>query len=271
MYGVNSLFIASVLFASMALAIEAGYQLGRGKQGAVSDSTKAHVNAIQASLLGILALLLGFTFSLALQRFDRRSEAVVAEANAIGTTYLRAQLLPKSVRGEAQQLLQNYIDFRIAAGGISLDHEAKRQAYLAKGKEILDATWGCALRAAEADNSPVTTGLFIQSLNELIDSFGRRDAELNRHVPEVIWLLLYGTFLITGGVIGYSAGISGHRPSSVTYILVALIVILVFIIVDLDRPRRGLIRVDQSSLTDLKTATDAAQTAGVHPAVTDCR
>ena len=265
MYGLNSLLIAGVLFFSMAVAMEAGYRIGRIRTRSASDAARTHVNAIQASLLGVLALLLGFTFSLALQRFDKRSEAVVDEANAIGTTYLRAQLLPNSVRSEARKLLQNYVDYRVRAGAVSLDNEAERQAHLANAKEVLDDIWSCALRAVEDDKSPVTAGLFIQSLNETIDSFGRRNAELNRHVPEVIWLLLYGTFLVTGGVLGFSTGLAGHRPSLVTYILIALIVVLTFIIVDLDRPRRGLIRVDQTSLTDLKAAIDLAQSAVPRP------
>jgi hypothetical protein len=99
--------------------------------------------------------------------------------------------------------------------------------------------------------------LFIQSLNEAIDSHGRRIAALNRHVPEPVLIILFGTFLMTCGVVGYAAGITGHRLSEVTYILVALIVVLAFIIMDIDRPRRGLIKVDQTSLSDLKVAVDA--------------
>jgi hypothetical protein len=155
----------------------------------------------------------------------------------------------------------------LQAGAITLEKEAERKALLDKTNQVLDAIWGSAQQAAEDDNSPVTTGLFIQALNEAIDSYGRRDAELSRHVPEVIWLLLCGTFLITSGVIGYSAGIAGHRPTLVTYILVVLIVVLAFIIVDLDRPRRGLIKVDQSSLTHLKAAIDMAQAVGSQPTV----
>ena len=96
MYNYSSVLIVAILFVFMVLAIEAGYRIGGRTQSLVNESTKTQINAIQASLLGILALLLGFTFSLSLQRFDSRSEAVVNEANAIGTTYLRAQLLPSA-------------------------------------------------------------------------------------------------------------------------------------------------------------------------------
>jgi len=267
LYGVNSFLIAGILFASMVVTIEVSSRIGRANHESTSEAAKTHVHAIQASLLGILALLLGFTFSLALQRFDTRSEAVVDEANAIGTAYLRAQLLPTTVQGEVRRLFQTYVDLRIQAGAISFAYEAERQVFVVRGNQVLDELWSCARRAAEEDPSPVTTGLFIQSLNEAIDSFGRRDASIRRHVPEIILFLLYMTFLMTSGVVGYSAGIAGHRPPFVTYIMVALTVLLAFIIIDLDRPVRGLITTDQTSFTDLKAAIDAAEAGVAQPAI----
>lgn len=272
LYGTGSLLLVGTLCALMVLACEAGYRLGRACQTRANAATREHVNAIQASMLGILALLLGFTFSLALQRFDSRSEALVDEVNAIGTAYLRAQLLPQAVRSEAQALLHRYVELRAQASAISLDHEAQRQALQARSNAVLDALWRCARQAAALDPGPVGSGLFIQALNEAIDANGRRDAELSRHVPEQILLLLYASFVVCAGVLGYSSGIAGHRPAPVTYILVLLIVVLAFVIVDLDRPRRGLIRVDPSSLIQLKSAIDAAQSGAApqapRPAVT---
>jgi hypothetical protein len=245
----------------MALVIEVGYRIGRRHQVSTNDSSKAHVNAIQASLLGILALLLGFTFSLALQRYDSRSQAVVDEANAIGTTYLRAQLLPASVRADTQRLLREYVDLRVHAGTVTLAQEAERDALLAQANRLQNALWRQARKAAEEDARPVTSGLYIQALNGLIDAYGSRDAALDRHVPETVLFLLYGTFLMAGVIVGYASGAAGHRASFVTYIMVALIVLLVYIIIDLDRPRRGLIEVSQKSLTDLQAAVRAEASA----------
>jgi len=254
MYDINTLVIAGGLFVSMAFAIETGFRIGiRNKQSA-DEASKAQVATIQASLLGVLALLLGFTFSLALQRFDRRSEAVVDEANAIGTAYLRAQLLPASVRNNVQKLLRDYLDQRIQASAITLANQADREALLAQSSRTQTVLWGYARQAADEDPSPVKSGLFIQSLNDLIDNLGKRDAALDRHVPEVVLLLLYGTFVMAGVIVGYASGLAGHRASFVTYIMVSLIVVLVFIILDLDRPRRGLIEVSQKSLIDLQAA-----------------
>jgi uncharacterized membrane protein (Fun14 family) len=259
MYDQSSFLIVAVLFVSLALAVEVGYRIGRRVQGRASEASRSHVSAVQASLLGVLALILGFTFSQALQRYDSRSEAVVDEANAIGTAYLRAQLLPSSVRGEVTASLRDYLDTRVRASVIPLSDEAARQALLAKTDQQQAALWGYASQAVEEDPNPVPTGLFIQSLNDMIDSYGRRIAALDRHVPEVVLYLLFATFLLTLGIVGYAAGVAGHRVSLVTYIMVVLIVLLVFVIIDLDRPRRGLIQVNQESLTELQRSIQAQQ------------
>lgn len=273
MYDIDSVQIAAVLCVSMILAIEAGYRIGRKTPwsglhaDAGKDAYQAHINTIAASLLGILALLLGFTFSLALQRFDSRSAAVVEEANAIGTACLRAQLLPVSLRAEVQKSLREYLDLRVQASAVTLDDRTARKALLDKTGLAQAALWRYARQAAEENPNPVTSGLFIQSLNDLIDAFGRRDAALARHVPESVLLLLYATFLLAGAIVGYASGVAGHRASFAAYIMVALIVVLVFTILDLDRPRRGLIQVSQQSLIELQTVINAESGAGARPAV----
>ncbi|NOV28882.1 hypothetical protein [Methylomonas sp. ZR1] len=253
-YDIDSLLIACVLLLSMALTIELGYRLGLKINPKVDDNFKAHVNSISGSLLGILALLLGFTFSLSLQRYDSRSEAVVDEANAIGTAYLRAQLLPKSVSAEVSSLIRNYLDLRVRTGTVDLTQRGQREALIAEAGRMQAKLWDYARQANEQAPNPVTTGLFIPALNDLIDNFGKRDAEVKRHVPELVLALLYVTFVMSGALVGYTNGLAGHRTSFVTYIMVWLIVVMVFIILDLDRPYRGVIRVSQQSMIDLQTA-----------------
>ena len=118
------------------------------------------------------------------------------------------------------------------------------------------ALWDDALRAAELVPNPVTSGLFIQALNDMIDSFGRRDAALNRHVPEIVLWLLFGTFLISGLIVGFAAGGGGRRPSWVTYAMTVLILVLVFV-----RPRRGLIKVSEKSMLDLQASIKGSSSA----------
>ena len=208
MYDINAGLIASILLLVALAAIEIGFRVGRRSQGAaLDDDSKAHINATQASTLGILALLLAFTFSLSLQRFDTRSDAVVDEANAIGTAYLRAQMLPVPLRDETRALLRDYVDLRVKAGSVSITHDDEWAALTAEASVLQNALWAKARRAAEANPNPVPSGMFVQATNDLIDSFGRRDAAIHRHVPEVVLLLLVGTFLITSAIVGFSGGI----------------------------------------------------------------
>lgn len=255
MYNHSSILIVGVLFVVLVAATELGYRLGLRFATSTADGTKSQINTIQGSLLGVLALLLGFTFSLSLQRFDSRSEAVIAEANAIGTTILRASLLPESVRANSQDLLSKYLDQRIRAGTIPLNRPDERSALLAESGRILDALWRNVERAAAEDGSPVRTGLFVQALNQMIDAYGARDAALKRHVPEPALFLMFMAFVLTASLVGYAAGVSGQRTSFPTYILVTLVACLVFIVIDLDRPRRGLIEVSQQSLIELQEST----------------
>ncbi|MBK8017623.1 MAG: hypothetical protein IPK20_13515 [Betaproteobacteria bacterium] len=254
MYDVDGVFIAALLLLSMVIAVDGGARLGRRRAVQASEAFKSHVNGIAASLVGVLALLLGFSFSLALQRYDSRSIAVVEEANALGTAYLRSRLLPPSVREDVRRTMREYIDLRVRSSGISLDHHETRRTALAEAGKLQNRLWDLAVAAADEAPNPVTTGLFIQSLNNAIDEFGRRDASLDRHVPEFVLLLLFVTFLMASAIVGYSAGLSSHRASFVTYVLVALITVLVFVILDLDRPRRGFIRISQHSLLELQAA-----------------
>ncbi len=253
MYGLNSVLIAVILLGTMLIGIELGTRAGMAAKRNVDEAGRSQVNSIQASLLGVLALLLGFTFSLALQRYDARSNAVVEEANAIGTAYLRAQLLPESVRDDSLALFRDYVDSRLRTSAVSLDQVQERAELVAESNRIANELWRLAVLAAE-ERPGATLNLYLQSLNETIDAFSARDAVLDRHVPEIVLMLLYLTFVLTGVLVGYASGITGHRTSFATYILIVLIVMLVFIIIDLDRPRRGLIEVSQQNMLDLQAS-----------------
>ena len=108
------------------------------------------------------------------------------------------------------------------------------------------------MQAAHDDPRPVTSGAFINSLNDMIDSQGKRSALLQRHVPEVVLFLLFLVFVSSGGIMGYSGGLSGSRVLVPTLMVSFLISLIVFLIIDLDRPKRGIIQVDQSSMVMLK-------------------
>ena len=262
MYSQSSVLIVSGLFIFMLLAIEIGFRSGRRiKARAIEAITQA--NAVLVSMLGLLALLLAFTFSAALQRYDDRSQTVVTEANAIGTAYLRARLLPGGMQDEVQVLLRQYLDVRIQEGRVDSTEPELHESLLHQAKLMEARLWSHAVRAAEQDGRVVTSGLFIQSLNELIDTSSTRNAALNRHVPEIVLFLMFATTVLTTATLGYASGIAGHRVTLAAFVLVMLIALVVYLIIDLDRPRRGAIQVSQEGMLSLQQTIGTAQG---HPA-----
>ncbi len=242
------------LFIAIAVVNEFGYRLGRFVQLQTPDEVKTLTGSIQGSILGLLALLLGFTFSMSIQRFDSRSMALIDEANAIATAELRIRLLPQAHQAEATELMAEYVRMRVLLGNLDLTQQRKRDAYRRELAQLQSSLWTLAVAATDVDPRPVTTGVFVKSLNDVIDSEGKRSALLQMHVPEVVLLLLFGAFISSGGIMGYSAGLSSTRMLIPLLLVSALITLIVFIIIDLDRPRRGMIQTDQSALISLLPA-----------------
>lgn len=252
LYDTSSITITIVLFLLILLLDELGFRLGRYVQDQTDTEIKALTGAVQAAILALLGLLLGFTFSMSMQRHDNRSHALVDEVNAIGTASLRVQLLPAEFQDEASDLFRNYVDLRIGIGKVDLTRIEEREKYNKQIAETQTELWTLAMKATDADPRPVTTGAFVKSLNDLIDSQGKRNALLWMHVPEAVLLILYLVFVSSGAIMGYSSGLSGKRIVMPTGLIALIISLIVFIVIDLDRPKRGVIQVDQSIMVELR-------------------
>nr|WP_226898066.1 hypothetical protein [Pseudoalteromonas nigrifaciens] len=186
-----------------------------------------------------------------MQRYDNRSMALIDEANTIGTAILRVELLPQEYKKQANELFKEYVDLRVAIGQLDLTKRAQRNDYNNKIANLQRQLWSLAIAATNVDPRPVTTGAFVKSLNDVIDSQGKRNALLQMHVPEVVLILLFIVFISSGGIMGYSAGLSGKRMIVPIVLVSLLITLIVFIIIDLDRPKRGLIQVDQTVMIEV--------------------
>ncbi len=252
MYHLNSVLIAVLLFALIAAAHELGLRLGNYRLAHSDSDVKSQTSAIQGSVLGLLALILGFTFSMSIQRYDQRSGAEVAEANAIGTAELRTALLPAPFDGQAQAAIDAYIELRLRSAAVDLTHREERRALNVETTRLQQQIWDIGVAAAEVNPNPVKTGYFLTAVNDLIDAYGSRLDALQRHVPPAIFYLLFIFFIATGSLIGYSSGLGHRRSRAPALILTLLICLLVFIIIDLDRPRRGIIQVRQDSMEALR-------------------
>jgi hypothetical protein len=238
-------------------ALEGGYRLGRWRHARTSEEKEAPVGAMVASILALLAFMLAFTFGLAANRFDARRQAVLEEANAIGTTYLRARLLPEPQRTEVARLLRDYVDVRIRSV-----QEGNVTEAITQSEGLQERIWTEAVKAAEKNPGSIMTGLFVQSLNEMIDVHAKRLlVGLRSRIPLSIWAAL-GVLAILGMAgVGYQAGLSATRRSPAMVGLVLAFAGVLFLIADLDRPREGFLRVSQQSMIDLQRSmhTDKSQ------------
>ena len=252
MYNLNSILIAVLLFGLIVLAHEIGIRLGTFRLAHSDSDVKSQTSAIQGGVLGLLALILGFTFSMSIQRYDQRSGAEVNEANAIGTAELRTALLPSPYDVQAQEAIDAYIDLRLRGTQVDLTRREERRALHLETSALQQRIWDIGVAAADANPNPVKTGYFLQAANEMIDAYGSRRDALQRHVPPAIFYLLFIFFIATGALIGYSSGLGQRRSRVPALVLTLLICLLVFIIIDLDRPRRGIIQVRQDTMEDLR-------------------
>ena len=239
-------FVGTLLLA--AAAIEGGLRLGRYRRRMSGMEKEQTIGTIVGATMGLLAFMLAFTFGLAATRFDARRKAVVDEANAVGTTYLRAGLLDDAPRNEVRALLRRYVD-----GRLRVSETGDVDAMLAESADIHRRLWAQAENVGRGDPHSITVGLFIESLNEMIDLQASRILiAVQSRVPIVLWLILYLTALLSMSEIGYQAGLSDSRRSPATFAMIVCFSLILLLIADLDRPREGFVRVNQSAFQDLR-------------------
>jgi hypothetical protein len=246
---IGSLIGVAIVF----LASEFGWRLGLRVEG---HSGSSNISALEQSLLALLALVVGFTFFMALTRFEARRDAVLNEANAIGTTALRARLLPEPQRTESLKLLREYAQIRIdyIPSGKSF---AELPTVIDRSNHIQEALWQLVKALSTKDNNMVPTGLFIQTLNEMIDNQGRRLSALRNSIPGEVLLSLFGIAAVACGFAGYASGLDPLRSRLPVFITAVLVCGVMFVIFDLDRPNVGFITVSQQPMIDTVASLSA--------------
>lgn len=229
------------------LSVELGYRVARYGQRHSLEEKESPVGGMVGATLGLLAFMLAFTFGLAGSRFEDRRQVLLSESNAIGTTYLRAAMLPEPMRTETQNLLREYVDVRLEAV-----QTGKLDQGLTRSEELHTRLWSQAVAVAEKDRSPIT-GLFVQSLNEVIDLHAKRVmAGLRSRVPGVIWIVLYALAVLAMTMMGYHSGLAHSRRSIAVIALILGFSAVLYLIADLDRPGQGTLRVSQQAMLDLR-------------------
>jgi hypothetical protein len=241
-------FLATLLL--VLLCVEVGYRLGQLRRQRSEREKEAPVGGMVAALLGLVALMLAFTFGLAGARFDARRQVVLDEANAIGTTYLRAAMLPEPHQARLRTLLREYVDVRVNA---VLSPTADVRQAVRRSEQLHNLLWAEAVAAANQSPNSIIAGLFVQSLNEVIDLHSKRvTVGLRSRIPASIWIGMYGISVLALLSLGYHSGLAGTSRSAAILAVAIALSTVVWLIADLDRPREGSLRVGQQAMIDLQ-------------------
>jgi hypothetical protein len=237
-----------LILAVILIATEIGFILGRFRGRRAEHEKESSVGAVVAATLGLAGFMLAFTFSIAGNRFDTRRQAVLDEANAIGTTYLRAGVLPDDRGKSIRPLLRQYVDVRLE--GV---RSGKIEELLRRSNELQNQIWAEAEAVGKKYPESIQAGLFIQSLNEMIDLHETRVvAGLYSRIPLIVWIALYTLTALSMIGIGFQAGLSSKKRSLSFLVLAITFATVMFLVVDLDRPGEGMLRVGQQALVDLR-------------------
>jgi hypothetical protein len=238
-----------VLFALVSLlAYELGFRIGNWWQVRTPGEQEGPTGMLVGSILALLAFLLAITMGMASDRFDTRRGLVLAEANSIGTTYLRAGYLPEPASSEIRNLLREYVPLRIAPSD-----RATLEAGIQRSAELLEELWAISEDVARTTDQGDLVSLYLDSLNETIDLHSSRVAAgVYARVPATVLWLLIGGSILTLAMVGYSAGLTGRRSPLSAIVLVLALGAVTVLVIDLDRPRDGFVMVSQQPMIDLQ-------------------
>jgi hypothetical protein len=245
-YLIDHWLIALVMLAVLVVASEIGYRAGSRKRG-MPESDRSLMSGTGAAMLGLLGLLLGFTLAMAIGRWDERRDIIVNESNAISTLSLRAGFLEEPLRDELRETLHEYTDARIVLGGNRDDLE-KWRAARAKSEMLHAQIWSANERANTTELSPAVMSSLIAAANEVIDIHELRVASIENYLPVSLLLLLLGVAAVAISFLAWSFGAGSHGSRKAILMLGLLIAAVLLLIMDLNRPQRGMIGVGVETL-----------------------
>ena len=256
----NEIVIASVLaiglLVGMLILLDVGRRIGAKRLASDPEGARAGTGTVEGAVFALLGLLIAFTFSGAASRFDTRRDLIVQETNAIGTAWLRLDLLPASAQPAIRESFRRYVDSRLETYRKLPDLAAAR-AELARSIELQGQIWTQAVAAGRLEGAPPpATMLLLPALNEMIDITTTRLMATKTHPPVIIFVMLFGLALVSALLAGY--GMAGGKSRNWLHMIgfAVVMAVAVYVILDIEFPRLGLIRVDafDQALVELRAS-----------------
>lgn len=240
----------AAICAALVILLFAGAALGSWLGRRIRDRSEEDKDAttLATAAMGLLALLIAFTYSIALARYDVRRQAVLGEANAIGSAANYALMLPLAQRTPSLDLLRRYAQLRIALGAPFDPDKFARDIATTNGLQA--EMWKQAVAASAAEPQSLPVYQFVTNLNEVNNAGERRLTALRNHTPTVVVVALVATAVLAVGFTAYASGLAGSRRRVGMLLLSLLLAVLIVLTVDLDRPDRGTIEVSTQALRD---------------------
>lgn len=237
-----AILFAVGLFLGMVVCLEAGRRLGLRRQHDDAGGRPGAV-AVEGAIFGLLGLLIAFTFSGAYTRYETRRQLVVQEANNIGTAWLRLDLLPPATQPPLRELFREYVDSRLAAYA-KLPDVSAATAELEHSLNLQTDIWTQAVAACQMPEGQRAIMPVLTALNAMIDIVTNRTTAFKTHTPTIVFIMLGVLALISSLLAGM--GMAGAPQRSWVHILgfTLIISLTVYVILDLEYPRFGLIRLD---------------------------
>jgi len=243
--------LAIGLFVGVVACLDGGYRIGR--RASVRHPDRAHegIGAIEAAVFALFGLLLGFSFAGATSRLDARREQIVQEANAIGTAYLRLDLLPPNEQSAMRRLFRQYLEARLSMHA-RLPDLAAADPELARAERIQQEIWSRAVVVSRADPTHDAARVLLPALNEMMDLTTARNIALRTRLPSLILVLLISLALMSGLLAGYAMAKRQRRSWLHTLLYAGFVAVTVYTVLDLDDPRSGLIRLEAADSAIVK-------------------
>lgn len=237
----SALALSVGLLVGMLVTLELGYRAGRrAAQG--DEAAHEGLSAIEASIFALLGLLLGFAFAGAMARLEARRELIVKEANAIGTAYLRLDLLPAADQPEMRRLFREYLEVRLRAYNALANMDPTDRA-IVRAEQLQREIWAHAVASNQRDSTQNAARVVLPALNEMIDVTTARSVAVRTRLPTPILTLLVVVALLSALIAGFAMARRRRRSPLHIALYVVAVAVTVYIVLDLDNPHIGLIRI----------------------------